>query len=247
MRSLSIDDPKVTQILLNSTVFDGVAADDIQAILQCLNASITHYEKGTYIVRKGDTLSSIPIVLQGVVQVEDVDAWGNTTIYTVAQEGELVIEGWVFSQKTPVSVSVVAKQDCDILLLNADSVLTTCSDTCKFHSQILRNLVRSVGDRVIYLIERTRHVAPKTIRNKLLAYLSHQAYKNASLSFSIPLNRQQLADYLCVDRSALSAELSNMKNDGLIDVQKNQFTILAKKGRTMPDAELDFTDMLFSV
>ena len=124
-----------------------------------------------------------------------------------------------------MEVAAVAAQDCEVLMLDVQRIINVCSKTCERHALLIRNLLAVIARKNIGLSQRARHTAPKTIRGKVLAYLSSQASTQGSRTFDIPFDRQQLADYLCVDRSALSAELGRMKREGIIDVRKNRFVL----------------------
>ena len=132
-------------------------------------------------------------------------------------------------------VNVVADQDSDILFLDIGRVLTTCQTTCSHHSQLIRNLLMASARKNLGLSERIMHTSPKSIRGRLISYFSAQAAREGSRNFSIPFNRQQLADYLEVDRSALSAELSKMKKEGLLDFWKNQFALKTDTDEPSPN------------
>ena len=130
--------------------------------------------------------------------------------------------------RTSCCVDVVASEACEVLFLDAKRILTQCTSTCEHHSRIIRNLVRTLAQKNLALSRRSLHTGPRTIRARLLSYLGEQAQRAGSRSFTIPFDRQQLADYLNVERSALSNELSKMQRDGLLTCRRSSFCLLCE-------------------
>lgn len=167
------------------------------------------------------------MVLSGSVNIEIDDLWGSKTILGHAEPGQLFAETYACIPGEPLMVSVVASERCEVLFLNAARLLTTCSNSCTHHNKLIRNLLQISAGKNLSLSRRSLHTAPKSIRSRLLSYLSEQAKQSGGYQFTIPFNRQQLADYLGVDRSAMSNELSKMRRDGLLTFEKNQFSLRA--------------------
>ena len=151
--------------------------------------------------------------------------WGGSHIFGHVAAGQLFAETYAAIPGKELLVDVVAAEKCEVLFLNLDKLLTTCQSGCSFHNRIIHNLIRISAGKNLALSERMMHTAPKSIRERLLSYLSEQAVEHGSAHFSIPFSRQQLADYLGVDRSALSNELSKMQRDGLLSFRKSEFTL----------------------
>lgn len=212
--------------LPNSQLFRGIAAEEIKGILKCLSAVDKQYRRGEYIFRLGDMVSVVGLVLQGAVQIVQEDYWGDRRIIGSADKGQIFGESYACVPAEPLMVSVVAKEDTRVLLLDVKRILHTCSSSCEFHNRLIQNLLSIIAGKNLMLTRKIEHVSRKTIREKVLAYLSFQARRQGRSSFCIPFDRQQLADYLAVDRSALSAELSKMQRERVIVYKKNQFTIL---------------------
>lgn len=212
--------------LPNSQLFRGISTEEIRGILKCLSAVHKQYRRGEYIFRLGDMVSTVGLVQQGAVQIVQEDYWGNRRIIGSAEKGQIFGESYACVPAEPLMVSVVAKEDTRILLLDVKRILHTCSSSCEFHNRLIQNLLSIIAGKNLMLTRKIEHVSRKTIREKVLAYLSFQAKRQGSSSFCIPFDRQQLADYLAVDRSALSAELSKMQKEYVIEYKKNQFTIL---------------------
>lgn len=195
-------------------------------MLPCLNAHEKRYKKGEIILHAGSMATEVGLVEEGSVNIVVDHYWGSISVFGYIKQGELFAENYAAVPGRELLVSVVAAQDCKILFINMDNLLTECKKACPFHSRIIHNLVKISAMKNIGLSRRMMHIAPKSIRENLLSYLSEQAIEQGSNHFNIPFSRQQLADYLGVDRSALSNELSKMQSDGLLTFHKNEFELL---------------------
>lgn len=217
---------KYLELLKTVSLFEDVEKADIEAVLSCLSAEIASYRKKQAIFLEGDSVDKVGIVLSGSVEVVKEDFYGNKNIVALLNEGQLFGETFVCSDVKALPVSVICVTDCVIMLIDYRKLVTTCSKACSFHNKLIKNMLRIVANKNILLNQKLELITKRTTREKLLAYLSAQAKKAGSSRFCIPLNRQQLADYLAVERSAMSAELSRLKKDRVIDYQKNSFTLL---------------------
>ena len=213
------------EFLARTALFQGSTPEEIQGMLGCLDARERHFESGEYIHRMGDVIKTVGLVLSGSVRIESVDVWGNVSVVGVTGAGGMFGEAYAAVPDEPLLVNVVAAEECTVLFLNLRKVLTTCSHACPNHSRTSNNMTSIIARRSLALSRRIFHVAPKTIRGKVLAYLSDEAERTGSREFTIPFDRQQLADYLGVDRSALSAELSRMQKAGLIETRRSHFVL----------------------
>ena len=213
------------EFLARTPLFAGSSPDEIKAMLGCLGARQRSFEEGSYLHRMGDTINTVGLVLAGSVRIESVDVWGNVSVMGVTGPGGMFGEAYAAVPDEPLMVDVVAATDCNVLSLNVAKVLTTCSHACPNHSRTSNNMTAIIARHSLALSRRIFHVAPKSIRGKVLAYLSDESEHAGSRTFEIPFNRQQLADYLGVDRSALSAELSRMQKAGLIETRRSHFVL----------------------
>ena len=213
------------RFLATTKLFDGASPEEIQGMLGCLRAHDCAYDTEERLVHMGDHIDRIGLVLSGRVRIESVDVWGNVSVIGTKGPGELFGEAYAAIPDEPVLVDVVASEPCHVLFLSISKVITTCSHACPNHSRTSTNLTRIIAHQSISLSQRILHVTPKTIRGKALAYLSDQAERAGSREFDIPLDRQQLANYLGVDRSALSAELSRMAKENIIETRRNHFVL----------------------
>jgi CRP-like cAMP-binding protein len=212
-------------MISKSALFRGIEPSEVEAMLQCLQARTVAYKKGERIFHVGQPVSEMGLVLAGGATIESDDVWGNRTIVDHVGPGESFAEAYACAPGEPLMVSVVAAEACEALFLNVERVMTTCSSACAHHNRLVKNLLTVTALRNLDLTRRMFHLSPKSIRGKLLSYLSDQAIRQGRYRFEIPFNRQQLADYLGVDRSAMSNELSKMAREGLVRFERNVFTL----------------------
>lgn len=198
----------------------------ISTMLSCLGAKLNRYKKGEYVFRAGEYVHNITVLVEGSLHIQKDDYWGNRTIINIITPGEMFGEAYVSPDSGALLNDVIAIEDSAVMFFDVQQILTMCPSACKFHTLALKNLFFAISEKNRRLVTKLGHISNRTTREKLLSYLSDEAKRNKSASFSIPFNRQQLADFLSVDRSAMSNELSKMRNEGLIKFDKNQFTLL---------------------
>ena len=216
---------KVTRAMREASIFRSLSDDEIVGMLPCLNAKEQHFKKNEVIYRPGDQVRKIGLVVSGAVRIEKIDYWGNRKIISVIEPGQIFGEAYAGMKTIPMEMEVLAAVPSVILFMEVGKILTTCGNSCEFHSKMIRNMVYVLAERNYKLTQKMDHLTQKTTREKLLSYFSEQALESGRPDFDIPLDRQQLADYLSVDRSAMSTELGKMKKDGLIEYRKNHFTL----------------------
>ena len=213
-------------ILINNSLFRSIPESDIPILLKHLEAYTGQYKKDTFIKMTGDPADFIGIVLSGEIYICQTDFYGNRSIVASFTAGNLFAEAFACAGIAQLPADILAAADCRILFLSSRILFQSCDRCSSFHHQLIANLLGIVSKRNLYLNQKLSYTSRGTTKEKLLAYLSDQAKQNHSNEFTIPFNRQELADYLCVDRSAMSQELSKMKRDGLIDFERNSFTLL---------------------
>lgn len=213
-------------VLRTVPLFSGLDDTELSAVLNCLGAQYRRYHKNSFIFQAGDAVSNIGVVLAGQIQVSREDVSGNRTILAVLSEGDLFAEAFVCAQTKTLPVSVSAVTDSVILFADYSRITSGCSQACGFHSRIIRNMMAILAHKNIMLSQKIEHISQRTTREKLLSYLNEQATRAGSPTFTIPFSRQELADYLCVERSAMSAALSAMRRDGVLDYHKSRFTLV---------------------
>ena len=212
--------------LANTLLFRGMEPSDIDEMLGCLLAKERTYKKGEIIFPEGSPTEQIGVVLTGRVVIELGDVWGNNNVLSSIGPGGVFAEAYACVPGEPLMVNVTAAEDTEALLLNIKRVLEPCSKVCPYHVRLVRNLLALCAGKNLQLSRRVLHTGPKSIRKRLLSFFSECIKRTGSYSFDIPYNRQQLADYLSVERSALSNELSIMQRDGLIRYEKNHFDVM---------------------
>ena len=214
-----------TALLANTILFEGISEEEIKVLLPCLGAREKRYHKGEVVMHAGEITTTMGLVIEGGVNVTVVFSRGDVSVFGYMEPGDIFSESFAAIPDKELPCDIVAVENSRILFIEMEKLLTTCHHSCEFHSRIIRNLVRMEATKVLKMGARMIHTAPKTIREKLLSYFDEQVMENGSYSFTIPFSRQQLADYLGVDRSALSNELSKMRRDGLVSFRKNEFTL----------------------
>ena len=207
-------------------LFSGVEQENLPAMLQCLGYRAERYAKGTFISMEGEHLQNIGVVIRGSVDMIKEDFWGNKTILMRMQQGMIFGESFICGSSAMATVSFRAPEEAVVLFLPFRRVMHTCTNACAFHHRLIENMVQLIADKNLELMRKVEVVTKRTLREKILAYLSQQAQLQGGDYFEIPLGRMELAEYLCVDRSALTRELTNMKNEGILDYDRNVFRLL---------------------
>lgn len=217
---------KYFEILKNSPLFFHIDAEGLLSILSCLGAHIVHYEKKDTILAEGVAARQIGIVLSGSVQIVQVDYFGNRSIVSGAGPSDLFGEAFACAAVEAIPVSVVAGEACDVMFVDYLRITQPCCKACTFHQQLIYNLMKDMASKNIGFHQRIEVTSKRSTREKLLAYLFLEAKRQNSRRFKIPYDRQELADYLEVDRSGLSAEISKLRREGLLKSEKNEFELL---------------------
>lgn len=216
---------KYFDIIKKSMLFDGISEKEYAGLLKCLGAACLHFSKNETVLQEGEAAGHIGLVLSGCVEVVQEDYYGNHNIMTIIKPGQLFAEVFACALAGKLPVSVVTVCESEIMLLDCKRIIYTCENACEFHHHLTRNLLRIVAGKTLLLNQKIEIISKRTTREKLLAYLQLQAKENGRDSFIIPYDRQGLADYLGVDRSAMSAELSRLKREGRIEYKKSCFTL----------------------
>ena len=209
----------------NSPVFYGMNDEELQGLLECFNARVRKYEEGEMIIRQGDIIKNIYLILKGAVNIEKDTYWGRRMIISQLTENNNIALAFVASKNIESNIDAIAVEDSELLILNYEKCTSMCQNACTRHKVLINNLFEILSKENIELIQKIENISQKTIREKLLTYLSNEAKKNRNSSFEIPFNRQDLADYLNIDRSAMSFELSKLQKEVLISYNKNKFML----------------------
>lgn len=217
---------KYIPILKNTQLFSGASDEDIEAMLGCLQAKLCTYKKGEYVLREGERVERLMMLVKGELHIQRDDYWGNRSIISMVGVGEMFGEAYAAPESGPLMNDVLAVDDSAVIFLDIGKLLTVCPNGCKFHAMAVKNLFFAISEKNRKLVRKLGYMSRRTTREKLIAYLSEEAKRQNSGSFSIPFNRQQLADFLSVDRSAMSNELCKLRDEGLIEFEKNRFRLL---------------------
>lgn len=216
---------KYLGLLADLPLFEDIDAGDIPAMLNCLHAKKEYYSKDFFIRNEGDPADFIGIVLEGTVQVLQFDFGGNRTIISSFSEGAMFAEAISCAEVPELPFSIQATSDCVILCLNEKRILHPCDGDCAFHNRLIQNLLKIVARKNMLLNQKLRCISHKTTAEKLLHFLNDQAKQHRSCEFTIPYDRQALADYLGVERSAMAAEISKLQKQGILETKRNWFRL----------------------
>ena len=212
-------------VIRASRLFSGVSEQELEAMLACLRPETKDYPKDAFVLRAGDTAEAVGLVLSGTILMLQEDVWGNRNILSKAGPGQIFAAAYACAPGSVLNVSALAETPVTVLFLNVGRVLTLCPAACAHHSRIIRNLLGELAGKNLRLGEKLTHMGQRTTRAKIMSYLSAEAQRLGTYELDIPFSRQQLADYLGVERSGLSLELGKMKQDGLLEFHKNHFEL----------------------
>lgn len=216
---------KYSDILRKSELFNDIKSENLEAMLACLGAFVKSFDKNTTVLSEGDKVGYIGIVLSGKVQIEQTDYFGNRTIVANVEPSELFGESFACADVKQMPVDVVAKENTEIMFVDCRRITEPCCNACDFHRQMIYNLMKTVATKNLMFHQKIQITSKRSTREKLMAYLLLQAKKHNRNSFDIAFDRQELADYLEVDRSGLSAEISKLRREGIIECRKNHFVL----------------------
>lgn len=211
---------------IRSPLFLGIRPEDMEGMLGCIGYYVREYQKGEIIAFEAETIDHVGVVLSGSVDMIKEDVWGNRTMLLRSYREDVFGETFACGEDPMSVVTFVAAEDSKVMFLSFCRVMHTCTHACVFHQTLIENMVRIIARKNLELMRKIEVVSKKTLREKILAYLSIQSQSQRASRFEIPLGRVEWAEYLCADRSALTRELAKMKAEGLIDFQRNTFEIL---------------------
>lgn len=212
-------------VLSRCPLFHGIEQADLKSMMGCLGAKLISVSKADPVFLEGDSAQMVGVVLSGGVQVVQDDYYGNRSVLSILQPGDCFGEAFSCAGLDSMPVSVIAVKDSQVLLLNCKRILTLCSHTCHFHSLLIENLLQGLAQKNLAFMQKVRYMSQKTTRDKLMTYLLDQAKQQGSAEFVIPCDRQTLADYLGVERTAMSAELGKLKKSGQLDTKGSWFRL----------------------
>ncbi len=217
---------KYFNALRKCSLFNLIEDEKLTVMLQCLGAKTISFDKKYTILAEGYPAKYIGIMLSGSAQIIQVDYYGNRTILSNVNESDVFGESFACAELQAIPVDIIANEPCEVMLIDCGHILHTCSNNCGFHQQLIFNLMKDLATKNIMFHQKIEITSKRTTREKLMTYLMFQAKKAGNSSFEIPFDRQELADYLEVDRSGLSAEISKLRKEGIIESSRKQFTLM---------------------
>ncbi|MBQ9860000.1 MAG: Crp/Fnr family transcriptional regulator [Clostridia bacterium] len=217
---------KYLPVLRKCPLFRHIAEEDLLRMLDCLGARIAAFDKKYTILAEGRPAKYIGILLSGSAQLSRVDYYGNRSILSKAEPADIFGEAFACAEVASLPVTVIADEPCEVMFIDSMHILHTCANGCGFHQQLIFNLMKDLAEKNLALHQKIQITSQRSTRDKLMTYLQLQAQKADSSTFSIPLDRQELADYLKVDRSGLSAEISKLRREGVLESHRKTFTLL---------------------
>lgn len=217
---------KYLEILKNCTLFNGISDDDLFKMLHCLGAKIITFDKKYTVLAEGSPAKYIGIVLSGSVHIIQVDYEGNRSIIEEIHPSEIFAEEFACAESDCIPITAIANEPSDVMFIDCSHIIHTCSNSCGFHQRLIFNLMKNLASKAIMFHQKLEITSKRTTREKLMTYLNIQSKRCGSHSFDIPFDRQELADYLEVERSGLSTEIGKLKSEGIIDNTKRHFTLL---------------------
>ncbi|QIB69737.1 Crp/Fnr family transcriptional regulator [Aminipila butyrica] len=217
---------KYLNILKHNPLFANMTEEELPIMLDCLMVKVRDFSKNEIILMAGDRIDRVGIVVEGSVHIVKEDIMGNRTIIAHIATGQIFGEAFSCASTEKLPVTVMASVNCTIMFIDYNRIINTCSNACLFHHRLLENMLGILARKNIMLNNKIEHMSKRSTRDKVLSYLFEQTQQQERRSFKIPFNRQELADYLCVDRSALSNELSKLREEGILEFNKNEFNLL---------------------
>ena len=212
-------------ILQSSKLFSDISKKELTAILSCLEAKKVDFPKEAFVLRAGESIKSVGLVLSGSVMIIQEDIWGNRNILSKAEPGQTFAAAFACAPNSRLNVSVISETTVTVMFFNVKRILNVCPSACAHHSRLIRNLLSELAEKNLRFGEKLTHMGQRSTRAKIMSYLSAEAQRLGKYEFNIPFSRQQLADYLAVERSGLSSELGKMRGEGLLDFHKSHFIL----------------------
>jgi len=213
----------IYETVKDSPLFNGVGAGDFEKVAGCIESKTKNYPKDDIVLLAGGSVGFIGLVLSGSVRVIKEDIEGNIMILTELTKPDIFGEVFACAGIDRSPVTVIAAEECEILFINYKKVIASCSLACAFHSKLIENMLNLIAKKNLMLNQKIEILSKRTTREKLLALF--EMHQNAAKKFTLPYNREEMAQYLCVDRSAMSHELCKMRDEGLLRFHKNVFEL----------------------
>ncbi len=214
------------KVLSHCPLFAGIEEENLLTMLRCLGARVAQFDKKYTVFSEGSPARFIGIMLSGSAQISQVDYYGNRSILSTVHRGDVFAEAFACAGVKELPVSVVANEPCEIMFIDCSHIMHTCHNNCGFHNQLIFNLMTDLARKTLLFHQRAEIIAKRTTREKLMTYLMYYSKQVKKSSFDIPFDRQELADFLEVDRSGLSAEISKLRAEGVLESNRKHFKLL---------------------
>lgn len=218
---------KYFDTLKKCPLFYGIEEEDLMVLLHCLGVKVISCKKKEMILNDGDPAVNIGIMLSGTAQVSQNDYYGNRHIISRVEPSEMFAEAFACAGVPVMPVAIVANQECEYILIDSNRVMKSCSKACGFHRQMIYNLMKSMAAKNVFYHQKMEITSQRSTREKLMTFLAFRAKKAGNSSFDIEFDRQELADYLQVDRTGLSTEIGKLKKEGLIKNHRKHFELVS--------------------
>lgn len=216
----------MTEVLKDLALFRDIAPAEIETMLRCLNSRVRTFKKDEFVFLAGESAPKVGIVLAGLAQVIKENIHGDRLTMRTLGAGEMFGETYASLGVRVIPVSVIALEETRVIEFELKSLVLTCESACAFHRKLILNLMRIIAQKNAVLSEQMYYLSHKTIRGRLEAYLLDCVDKSGSLTVNLPFNRREMAEFLCMDRTAMQREMAKMKEEGVLDYYKNTFKIL---------------------
>ncbi len=212
--------------LKKNTLFDGINNSDLKTMLNCLNYDIREYEKSEYIALAGEPFESVGIIVKGSAAVLKEDINGNRVIMALLKPGDMFGEMAAFSSKPLWPANVYVQENCTVCFIPSYKIAGACDNACQWHATLIRNLLKTISEKALLLNRKVEYLSIKSMRGRICAFLLEQNKRTGRTMITLPMNRNELADFLNVSRSSMSREMCKMKDEGIIDFHKADFKII---------------------
>lgn len=217
---------KYFDVLRKCPLFDEIDEENLNALLRCLDVKVVKCRKKDTILADGAPAVNMGIMLNGAAQVSQIDYNGNRHIISGIEPSEMFAEAFACAEISAMPVDIIANQECEVMLIDSERVMHSCSKACGFHRQMIFNLMKNLAAKNVFFHQKMEITSQRSTREKLLAFLNFQAKKAGSRNFEIEFDRQELADYLQVDRTGLSTEIGKLKKEGIIKNNRKHFELI---------------------
>ena len=207
-------------------VFAEINEADIEKMLKCVQARRKSFESGSYIMHEGDAAGTVGIIISGEISIVFDDFWGNRALVGKLHPGEMVGDAYTYTPDKMLHINVIASVPTTVFMIDYEKFITPCANACASHTRLMKNLLGLFANKLIAMMRKMTFVSKRSLREKIMTFLSAQASLSGSNTITVDMSRQEFADYLYVDRSALSRELSSMQSDGIIEFYKNSFRLI---------------------